>query len=109
VELILPTVVAADASYWCWIAGLNRGQGQGRHHRNSHPQNTISSPFLNPFGPLSFGMTGLEDFLTAGQTGSEGFTSFTSLSNFSGPSGGAVKRTSTSTRFVNGTKITTKK
>jgi len=37
------------------------------------------------------------------------FTSFSSVSNFGGPGGGAVKRTSTSTRFINGKKMTTKK
>ncbi|KAJ9590433.1 hypothetical protein L9F63_016520, partial [Diploptera punctata] len=77
------------------LSGMNRGQGgAGRQHRNSHPQNTISSQFFNQF---------------VGQTGGAEFTSFSSLSNFSGPSGGAVKRTSTSTRFINGKKITTKK
>ncbi|KAJ4445223.1 hypothetical protein ANN_07024 [Periplaneta americana] len=88
------------------LAGMNRGHG---HHRNSHPQNTISSQLFNPFNPLGFGMTGFDDLFAASQTGGAGFTSFSSLSNFSGPSGGAVKRTSTSTRFINGKKITTKK
>lgn len=38
------------------------------------------------------------------------FTSFNTFTSFDGASGGAaVKRTSTSTRFINGKKITTKK
>lgn len=91
------------------LAGFNRGQGHSRHSRNSHPQNTISSSFLSPFGSLGFGMAGFDDLFSVSHTGTEAFTSFSSLSNFSGPSGGAVKRTSTSTRFINGKKITTKK
>ena len=91
--------------------GMNREQGgQGRQHRNSHPQNTISSQFFNQFGALGINMAGFNDLFSVGQTGGAEFTSFSSLSNFSGPSGGgAVKRTSTSTRFISGKKITTKK
>jgi DnaJ family protein B protein 6 len=54
-------------------------------------------------------MTGFDDLFAVGQPGHDAFTSFSSLSNISGPSGGAVKRTSTSTRFINGKKMTTKK
>jgi hypothetical protein len=65
----------------------------------------ISSLFCSPFG-----IRGFEGLLATGQIDSGGFTSFSSLSNFSGPSGGgAVKRTSTSTRFIGGKKIMTKK
>lgn len=88
----------------------------GRHHHNhrrgnrhSHPQqNTIASQFFNPFG-FSLGMNGIDDFFA---NNSNGFTSFSTFnSTFSGPNGGtaAIKRTSTSTRFINGKKITTKK
>jgi hypothetical protein len=52
-------------------------------------------------------MAGFEDIFSAGHIGSGAFTSFSSPSNFSGPSGGSVKRTSTSTRFIDGKKIMT--
>lgn len=91
------------------LGGFSRG-GQSRHNRNSHPQTTtISSAFLNPFNSLRFGVTGFDDLFGLGQTGPDAFTSFSSLSNIGGSGGGAVKRTSTSTRFINGKKMTTKK
>ncbi|PSN48723.1 DnaJ subfamily B member 2 [Blattella germanica] len=86
------------------IQGMNRAQG--RQHRNSHPQSTVSSQLFFPF---NFNMGGFDDFLGANHPGGAGFTSFTSQSNISGPSQGAVKRTSTSTKFINGKKIMTKK
>ncbi|KDR08760.1 dnaJ homolog subfamily B member 6 isoform X1 [Zootermopsis nevadensis] len=88
---------------------FSRGQGQGHHQRNSHPQNLISSLIYNPFASQELRMPGFEDLFSAGQLSSGGFTSFSSLSNVSGPSGGTVKRTSTSTRFIDGKKIMTKK
>jgi len=88
------------------IAGFGRG-GQGRHNRNSHPQTALSSAYANPFDSLHFGMTGINNLFSVGQPNA--FTSFSSLDNFGGPGGGAVKRTSTSTRFINGKKMTTKK
>jgi DnaJ family protein B protein 6 len=63
----------------------------------------------SPFAAHGFHMPVFGDFLSAGHIGSGDFTSFSSLSNFSGPSGGNVKRTSTSTRFIDGKKMTTKK
>nr|CAD7425814.1 unnamed protein product [Timema monikensis] len=86
-------------------------RGGRRSNRNSHPQNTISSQFFNPFG-MGFGMASLDDlFSQQNGGGGGGFTSFSSFnSSFSGNTGGgAVKKTSTSTRFINGKKITTKK
>ncbi|CAG9759482.1 unnamed protein product [Ceutorhynchus assimilis] len=88
------------------------------HHRNrhSHPQNQLSSHGLfSPFSLLSGGF--MDDFFgqaAATGHGGHGFQSFSSVnstfSNGAGSmSGGNVKRTSTSTRFVNGKKITTKK
>ncbi|XP_072385129.1 dnaJ homolog subfamily B member 6-B isoform X2 [Diabrotica undecimpunctata] len=81
-----------------------------RHNRHSHPQNALSSTSLfSPFG-LQIGGNFMDDFFAPGpHTG--GFTSFSSINtSFGGaPSNANVKRTSTSTRFVNGKKITTKK
>ncbi|XP_066247659.1 dnaJ homolog subfamily B member 6-like isoform X1 [Euwallacea similis] len=91
-----------------------------RHHhhlrgnRHSHPQNQLSSLF-SPFGLLSTGL--VDDFFgqaAGSHNGHGGFSSFSTInstfSNVPGLGGGSnVKRTSTSTRFVNGKKITTKK
>lgn len=82
--------------------------GTGAHrgsNRHSHPSsNSISTSF---FGPLGFGFSPFNN-LFEGATGN--FTSFNTFASFDGSSGGgAVKRTSTSTRFINGKKITTKK
>jgi len=88
------------------LLGFNRG-GQGRRNRNSHPQTALSSAFSSPFDPIRFGVPGIDSLFSVGQP--DAFTSFSSLSNMSGSGGGAVKRTSTSTRFVNGKKMTTKK
>lgn len=89
----------------CWFEGLHRSHRRGNRH--SHPQqNTIASQFFSPFS-FGLGMNGMDDFFNSG---ANGFTSFSSFnSTFSGSGNGAVKRTSTSTRFINGKKITTKK
>lgn len=83
--------------------GNHAGSSRHHHHRSSHPQN-VMSPFLsfslmddmfsNPFG----GMNSMNN----------GFTSLSTFNN-GGHSGGSVKRISTSTSFVNGKKVTTKK
>jgi len=86
--------------------GFGRG-GQSRRNRNSHPQTALSSTYSNPFDSLRFGMPGIDNLFSVGQP--DAFTSFSSLDNFSGSGGGTVKRTSTSTRFINGKKMTTKK
>ncbi|KAJ8981670.1 hypothetical protein NQ317_017291 [Molorchus minor] len=82
---------------------------RSRRNRHSHPQNALSTTSLfSPFG-LSLGGSLMDDFFN---TGSSGFTSFSTINNSFGassPGGANVKRTSTSTRFVNGKKITTKK
>jgi DnaJ family protein B protein 6 len=52
-------------------------------------------------------MAGIDNLFSVGQP--DPFTSFSTLSSFGGTGGGAVKRTSTSTRFINGKKMTTKK
>ena len=93
--------------------GASNGGGSRHHHhhRQSHPQN-VMSPFL------SFS---LMDDMFAPQLGMGGMNAmnggFTSLSSFSnggshhggGMGGGSVKRISTSTSFVNGKKVVTKK
>ncbi|ENN73975.1 hypothetical protein HUJ04_001583 [Dendroctonus ponderosae] len=106
------------------IAGLNdphRSERQRHHHRanrHSHPQNQLSNHSLfAPFSLLGGGF--MDDFFgqAAGghHGGHRGFSSFSTMnSSFTNgasglPSGANVKRTSTSTRFVNGKKITTKK
>ncbi|XP_055619138.1 dnaJ homolog subfamily B member 6 isoform X1 [Toxorhynchites rutilus septentrionalis] len=84
-----------------------RANGAGNGQRHSHPQNVISSPFMSPF--MSFNL--MDEFFNAdpmahrGGGGGGGFTSISEFSVGSGP----VKRTSTSTTFVNGKKLMTKK
>lgn len=91
--------------------GTSNGHHHHHHqyHRHSHPQNTIMTSF-NPF-------MGIDDFfrpsdLSMSTVNNGGFSSFssynTAFSNVAS-SGGAVKRTSTSTTFVNGKKLTTKR
>lgn len=85
----------------------NAGSSRHPHHRSSHPQN-VMSPFLSftmmddMFAPHAFG--GLSAM-------NGGFTSLSTFSNGShhGVGGGNVKRISTSTSFVNGKKVVTKK
>ncbi|XP_058835563.1 dnaJ homolog subfamily B member 6 isoform X1 [Topomyia yanbarensis] len=84
-----------------------RSNGTSNGQRHSHPQNVISSPFMSPF--MSFNL--MDEFFNAdpmahrGGGGGGGFTSISEFSVGSGP----VKRTSTSTTFVNGKKMMTKK
>ncbi|ROT74671.1 dnaJ homolog subfamily B member 6 [Penaeus vannamei] len=93
----------------------SRRRRQGRHrgssdpslsHHLSHP-NSISSNFFNPFGTL-FGAGMFSPFSDFDTLGGGGFTSFSSQS-FATVGGPGMKRTSTSTKFINGKKITTKK
>uniref|UniRef100_A0A182W9D8 J domain-containing protein n=1 Tax=Anopheles minimus TaxID=112268 RepID=A0A182W9D8_9DIPT len=82
------------------------GATNGHHHhhqRHSHPQNIISSPFMTPL--MSFGL--MDDFFNNGHMAPRGGMS--SVSEYSYSGGGPVKRTSTSTTFVNGKKLMTKK
>lgn len=105
------------------------------HHPSSH-QHRVNrhdpfAPGFNPFAGLGFAGFGSssafpsifshQDFFndsnfaavhnghSTGGAGNTSFTSFSSSSTLSGPSGAGVKRTSTSTRFVNGTKIETRR
>ncbi|KAB0795162.1 hypothetical protein PPYR_12001 [Photinus pyralis] len=78
-----------------------------RGNRHSHPQNAVSSTIFNPFGfGLGFGNSLMDDLF---HNGSPGFSSFSS--SFSNGTNGHtnIKKTSTSTRFIDGKKITTKK
>lgn len=81
---------------------MNGGGGGRSRNRNSHPASN-SIQFMSPFMDLSL----TDNFLNGG------FTSFSSAFNGSqmngGGGGGAVKRVSTSTTFVNGKKLVTKR
>jgi DnaJ family protein B protein 6 len=78
----------------------------GRRGQRGHPSDVISTPFMSPF--MGFGL--MDSFFDSRGRGSNGFTS---ISEFNGggfsPSSGPVKRTSTSTTFVNGKKLMTKR
>lgn len=82
---------------------------RSRRNRHTHPQHALnSSALFSPFG-LSIGSDFMDDFFN---TGSGNFTSFSSINgtfNSGGSGSTTVKRTQTSTRFVNGKKIVTKK
>uniref|UniRef100_A0A182N2L4 J domain-containing protein n=1 Tax=Anopheles dirus TaxID=7168 RepID=A0A182N2L4_9DIPT len=83
------------------------GATNGHHHhhqRHSHPQNVISSPFMTPFMSINL----MDDFFNNGHMAQRSGVS--SISEFSMGGGvGPVKRTSTSTTFINGKKLMTKK
>ncbi|KAK7601633.1 hypothetical protein V9T40_009074 [Parthenolecanium corni] len=84
------------------------GNFSSRGSRNGH-QTQVASVF-NPFAGFGgFGMGNEFDDMF-GTNGNSQFSTFTTSSSFGGVgNGGAVKKTSTSTRFSNGKKITTKK
>lgn len=71
---------------------------------NRHPVNTLSTSI---FGPFSFFPSRFGDMFGGNNT----MSSFSTITNYGGPSSGQaeMKRTSMSTRFINGKKITTKK
>lgn len=64
---------------------------------------------FSPFGSFGLGFDDMFAGLDQGGGGGAGvqFTSFSS--SFNGPTNGVSKKTTTSTRFINGKKITTKK
>ncbi|XP_039308293.1 dnaJ homolog subfamily B member 6 isoform X2 [Solenopsis invicta] len=90
------------------FAGFHGGGRRGTGGRHGHSaNNSLSTSFLGPFG---FGFRFPFDDLMGNPSVAGNFTSFGSVTSFDGMSGGgAVKRTSTSTRFIDGKKITTKK
>ncbi|XP_026297955.1 dnaJ homolog subfamily B member 6 isoform X3 [Apis mellifera] len=89
--------------------GLQMPGGKRRHKEDFDPHFAGTFMFRDPEEVFRefFGGSSFED-LFSGTSGN--FTSFNAFTSFGGTSGGgAVKRTSTSTRFINGKKITTKK
>lgn len=83
---------------------FNTGNSR-RGHRHNSRHNTLGTPF----GMLDLSLSSPFGFF-GGNGGDLGFTSFGSFNTGSMPSSGAaVKKTSTSTRFINGKKITTHK
>lgn len=93
--------------------GGRHSNGSGRHHRHSHDPmaaaniNNISlASFMAPMGGYSM----MDFHIPAGQNSFTSFSSFSSSGGFGGSNGGVgMKRTSTSTKFVNGKKIKTKR
>lgn len=90
----------------------NGARRNGANGRNGH--NSLEAQFFSPFGGLQL----MDNFfgVPMGNGGGGGFSSFSTLSSFGAMNGGAgggangaVKRTSTSTTFVNGKKLVTKR
>ncbi|XP_013186615.1 dnaJ homolog subfamily B member 6 [Amyelois transitella] len=84
--------------------------GHGHHHRHGrrshHPSTSLTSSLFSPFG---FGM-GLDDIFAHGGPNGNTFTSFSTFnSSLAGPGSANMRSTTTTTRVVNGKKITTKK
>lgn len=93
------------------FAELNGHHNHRNGRRHQHPVSTsLTSSLFNPFG-MGLGLRGLDDIFAHASANGNGFTSFSSYnSSLAGGTGGAnVKRTTTSTRYMNGKKITTKK
>ncbi|XP_038215593.1 dnaJ homolog subfamily B member 6 isoform X2 [Zerene cesonia] len=89
------------------FADIN-GHGHRRHGRRSHhPSTSLTSSLFSPFG---FGMQGLDDIFAHAATNGNTFTSFSTFnSSLAGPGSANMRSTTTTTRIVNGKKITTKK
>ncbi|XP_026746757.1 dnaJ homolog subfamily B member 6 isoform X1 [Trichoplusia ni] len=83
------------------------GHQQHRHGRRSHPSTSLTSSLFSPFG---FGMQGLDDIFAHAASNGNAFTSFSTFnSSLAGPGSANMRSTTTTTRIVNGKKITTKK
>ncbi|XP_063974513.1 dnaJ homolog subfamily B member 6-like [Diachasmimorpha longicaudata] len=82
---------------------MNGGNGHRGLHRHSSRHNTLGSPF----GTLDLSLSSPFGFF--GNAMNLNFSSVSSVRTGSSPSSGATKKTSTSTRFINGKKITTHK
>ncbi|XP_076652208.1 dnaJ homolog subfamily B member 6 isoform X2 [Halictus rubicundus] len=99
--------------------GLQMPGGKRRHEDDFDTHFTNTFVFRDPEEVFRefFGGTAFSDlYKMGGASGPINFTSFDAFTNFDssrggggGGGGGAIKRTSTSTRFINGKKITTKK
>jgi len=76
----------------------------------SRTQNSLTSPFISPFG-FGMGASMMSNFFGSHDAlaGGEFFSTTTFGMSGAGASNSAVKRTSTSTRMTNGKKIVTKK
>ncbi|KAJ1526797.1 hypothetical protein ONE63_008368 [Megalurothrips usitatus] len=81
--------------------GHTHHRSRNGHHRNSHPSSYTVRPFFDPFSLL-------DSMVPGGNSLGGSFTSFTTAFSTMG-NGVPTKQTSTSTRFINGKKITTKK
>lgn len=92
----------------CFKTKIIFSLGHRNRHSNSGHENSITSQFFHPFG---FGFElGFDDMFRGGpQSGVSDFSSFSTSFTSAQGNTPAVKRTSTSTRFINGKKITTKK
>lgn len=78
-----------------------------RHGRRSHPSTSLTTSLFNQFG---LGMHGLDDIFAHAASNGNTFTSFSTFnSSHPGSGSGNMKSTTTTTRVVNGKKITTKK
>ncbi|XP_034242536.1 dnaJ homolog subfamily B member 6 [Thrips palmi] len=85
--------------------GHSHHRSRNGHHRNSHPSSHSLRPFFDPFSLFGMGMDGM---VPGGNPLGGSYTSFTTAFSSMG-NGVPTKQTSTSTRFINGKKITTKK
>ncbi|GBP30681.1 DnaJ homolog subfamily B member 6-B [Eumeta japonica] len=82
--------------------GLKNGR-RGHHH----PGTSLTSSLFHPFG---LGVHGLDDLFSHAATNGNTFTSFSTFnSSLAGPGSANVRSTTTTTRIVNGKKVTTKK
>ncbi|KAI8435013.1 hypothetical protein MSG28_003448 [Choristoneura fumiferana] len=83
--------------------------GHGHHHRHGrrshHPSTSLTSSLFSPFG-----MAGLDDIFARHAANGNAFTSFSTFnSSLAGQGSGNMRSTTTTTRVINGKKITTKK
>lgn len=104
-----PMIYTANTGGRSNISGARSSGRNHQHQHQHHQQQGINSKFTSPMVNYS-----MMDFLMPGNNGFTSFATFSSsMSNgSSGRSGGvnsAVKRTSTSTTFVNGKKLMTKR
>ncbi|XP_022917763.1 dnaJ homolog subfamily B member 6 isoform X1 [Onthophagus taurus] len=87
----------------------NRRNHHHHHHHHHHPHSTaLTSHIFTPFG-FSLGGNLMDEFFGATPGGFTSISSMNTTFTNGGPTNANVKRTSTSTRFVNGKKITTKR
>ncbi|XP_026329255.1 dnaJ homolog subfamily B member 6 isoform X2 [Hyposmocoma kahamanoa] len=85
----------------------NMGVAEHGHGRRGHHPGALSSSFFNSFG---LGTHGLDDMFAHAASNGNAFTSFSTFnSSLAGPGSTNVRSTTTTTRIVNGKKITTKK